>query len=144
MTYHVLFLLLKLNMESFNSEDTLIIFDEIQEAPKALASLNYFYEFVCAMGENQLAGLLESGDYEMINTFSTNYTELLKKYYYIGGMPEVVQTFIDMDDFYEVREVQKNLLKYYEEDFSKHAPKDVVPRIMLVWNSIPSQLVKEN
>ena len=52
--------------------------------------------------------------------------------------------FIDTDDFYEVREVQKNLLKYYEEDFSKHAPKEVVPRIMMVWNSIPSQLAKEN
>lgn len=171
--------------KSFEPEETLIIFDEIQEAPKALASLKYFYEnapqyaimaagsllgvalhqgtsfpvgkvdfmqlyplnfyeFVCAMGENQLAELLESGDYEMINTFSTKYTELLKKYYYIGGMPEVVQTFIDTDDFYEVRDVQKNLLKYYEEDFSKHAPKEVVPRIMMVWNSIPSQLAKEN
>lgn len=171
--------------KSFDPEDTLIIFDEIQEAPKALASLKYFYEnapqytimaagsllgvalyqgtsfpvgkvdfmhlyplnfyeFVCAMGENQLAQLLESGDYEMINAFSTKYTELLKKYYYIGGMPEVVQTFIDTDDFYEVRDVQRNLLKYYEEDFSKYAPKAVVPRIMMVWNSIPSQLAKEN
>ena len=171
--------------KSFEPEDTLIIFDEIQEAPKALSSLKYFYEnapeyaimaagsllgvalhqgtsfpvgkvdfmhlyplnfyeFVCAMGEKQLAQLLESSDYEMINTFSTKYTELLKRYYYIGGMPEVVQTFIDTDDFYEVRDVQKNLLKYYEEDFSKHAPKDVIPRIMMVWNSIPSQLAKEN
>ena len=171
--------------KSFDPEETLIIFDEIQEAPKALTSLKYFcenapqyaimaagsllgvalhqgtsfpvgkvdfmhlyplnfYEFVCAMGEKQLAELLESGDYEMINAFSTKYTELLKNYYYIGGMPEVVQTFIDTDDFYEVREVQKNLLKYYEEDFSKHAPKEVVPRIMMVWNSIPSQLAKEN
>ena len=171
--------------KSFEPEDTLIIFDEIQEAPKALASLKYFYEnapqyaimaagsllgvalhqgtsfpvgkvdfmhlyplnfyeFICAMGDNQLAQLLESGDYEMMNAFSTKYTELLKRYYYIGGMPEVVQTFIDTDDFYEVREVQKNLLKYYEEDFSKHAPKEVVPRIMMVWNSIPSQLAKEN
>ncbi len=171
--------------KSFDPEDTLIIFDEIQEAPKALASLKYFYEnapqyaimaagsllgvalhqgtsfpvgkvdfvhlyplnfyeFVCAMGENQLAELLKSGDYKMINAFSTKYTELLKKYYYIGGMPEVVQTYLDTDDYYEVREVQKNLLKYYEEDFSKHASKEVVPRIMMVWNSIPSQLAKEN
>ena len=171
--------------KSFVPEETLIIFDEIQEAPKALASLKYFYEnapqysimaagsllgvalhqgtsfpvgkvdfmhlyplnfyeFVCAIGEKQLAELLESGDYEMINAFSTKYTELLKKYYYIGGMPEVIQTYIDTDDFYEVREIQKNLLKYYEEDFSKHASKEVVPRIMMVWNSIPSQLAKEN
>lgn len=171
--------------KSFDVEETLIIFDEIQEAPKALASLKYFYEnapqyaivaagsllgvalhqgtsfpvgkvdfmqlypldfyeFVCAMGEIQLAQLLVSNDYEMINAYSSRYIELLKKYYYIGGMPEVVQTYVDTDDFYEVRDVQKNLLKYYEEDFSKHAPKEVVPRIMMVWNSIPSQLAKEN
>lgn len=171
--------------KSFDVEETLIIFDEIQEAPKALVSLKYFYEnapqyaivaagsllgvalhqgtsfpvgkvdymqlypldfyeFVCAMGETQLAQLLVSNDYEMINAFSSRYIELLKKYYYIGGMPEVVQTYVDTDDFYEVRDVQKNLLKYYEEDFSKHAPKEVVPRIMMVWNSIPSQLAKEN
>lgn len=171
--------------KSFNVEDTLIIFDEIQEAPKALASLKYFnenasqyaimaagsllgvalhqgtsfpvgkvdfmhlyplnfYEFLCAMGEKQLAQLLESNDYEMINAYSIRYIELLKKYYYVGGMPEAVQTYIDTDDFYEVREIQKSLLKYYEEDFSKHAPKEVIPRIMMVWNSIPSQLAKEN
>lgn len=158
---------------------------EIQEAPKALASLKYFYEnapqyaimaagsllgvamhqgtsfpvgkvdfmhlypldffeFVCALGEKELARLLESGNFEMINAYSTRYTELLKMYYYIGGMPEVVQTFLDTDDFYEVREVQRNLLEYYEEDFSKHAPREVIPRIMMVWNSIPSQLAKEN
>ena len=171
--------------KSFNVEDTLIIFDEIQEAPKALASLKYFnenasqyaimaagsllgvalhqgtsfpvgkvdfmhlyplnfYEFLCAMGEKQLAQLLESNDYEMINAYSIKYIELLKKYYYVGGMPEAVQTYIDTDDFYEVREIQKSLLKYYEEDFSKHAPKEAIPRIMMVWNSIPSQLAKEN
>ena len=56
----------------------------------------------------------------------------------------MVQTYIDSDDLYEVREIQNNLLTYYEEDFSKHAPKEVVPRIMMVWNSIPSQLAKEN
>lgn len=59
-------------------------------------------------------------------------------------MPEVVQTYIDSDDLFEVREIQNNLLQYYEEDFSKHAPKEVVPRIMMIWNSIPSQLAKEN
>ncbi|MBQ9991617.1 MAG: ATP-binding protein [Lachnospiraceae bacterium] len=169
----------------FDAEDTLIIFDEIQEVPKALAALKYFnenapqyaivaagsllgvalhegtsfpvgkvdfmhlypldfYEFICALGENQLAQLLLFGDGEMINTYSSRYTELLKKYYYLGGMPEVVQTYIDTDNFYEAREIQKNLLKYYEEDFSKHAPKEVVPRIMMVWNSIPAQLAKEN
>lgn len=171
--------------KSFAAEETLIIFDEIQEAPKALAALKYFnenapeyaiiaagsllgvalhqgtsfpvgkvdfmhlypltfYEFLCALGEEPLAQLLLSNDYKMMNSFSTKYIDLLKKYYYIGGMPEVIQTYIDTDDLYEVREIQKNLLKYYEEDFSKHAPKEVIPRIMMVWNSIPSQLAKEN
>ena len=171
--------------KSFEAEETLIIFDEIQEAPKALAALKYFnenapeyaiiaagsllgvalhqgtsfpvgkvdfmhlypltfYEFLCALGEEPLAQLLLSNDYKMLNSFSPKYIDLLKKYYYIGGMPEVIQTYIDTDDLYEVREIQKNLLKNYEEDFSKHAPKEVVPRIMMVWNSIPSQLAKEN
>ena len=165
--------------------NTLIIFDEIQEAPKALASLKYFYEnapqyaiiaagsllgvalhqgtsfpvgkvdfmhlyplnfseFLYANGEEKLAELLQSQDYQMINAYSVKYIELLKKYYYIGGMPEVVQTYLDTEDFNEVREIQKNLLIYYEEDFSKHAPKEVIPRIHMVWNSIPAQLAKEN
>ena len=169
----------------FDTADTLIIFDEIQEAPKALASLKYFYEnapqyaiiaagsllgvalhegtsfpvgkvdflhlypmdfreFMLALGENELAEALKKGDYELINAYSVRYIELLKKYYYVGGMPEAVQTYIDTDDVFEVREIQNNLLKYYEEDFSKHAPKEVVPRIMMVWNSIPAQLAKEN
>jgi len=68
----------------------------------------------------------------------------LKKYYYVGGMPEAVQCFADKDDYFEVRKIQKELLKYYEEDFSKHAPKETVPRIHMVWNSIPAQLAKEN
>ena len=171
--------------KSFQAENTLIIFDEIQEAPKALASLKYFYEnapqysiiaagsllgvalhqgtsfpvgkvdflklcpmsfneFILAVGEKGLHEALRSQDYELINAYAGKYTDLLKKYYYVGGMPEVVQTYIDSDDLFEVREIQNNLLQYYEEDFSKHAPKEVVPRIMMVWNSIPSQLAKEN
>lgn len=171
--------------KNFEVANTLIIFDEIQEAPKALASLKYFYEnapqyaiiaagsllgvalhqgtsfpvgkvdfmhlyplnfseFLCANGEENLAELLQSQDYQMINAYSVKYTELLKKYYYIGGMPEVVQTYLDTEDFNEVRKIQRDLLKYYEEDFSKHAPKDVIPRIRMVWNSIPAQLAKEN
>ena len=171
--------------KSFQAENTLIIFDEIQEAPKALASLKYFYEnapqysiiaagsllgvalhqgtsfpvgkvdflklcpmsfneFILAVGEKGLHEALRSQDYELINAYAGKYTDLLKKYYYVGGMPEVVQTYIDSDDLFEVREIQNNLLQYYEEDFSKHAPKEVVPRIMMVWNSIPSQLAKDN
>ena len=137
----------------------MIIFDEIQEAPKALASLKYFYEnvpqysiiaagsllgvalhqgtsfpvgkvdflklcpmsfneFILAVGEKGLHEALKSQDYELINAYAGKYTDLLKKYYYVGGMPEVVQTYIDSDDLFEVREIQNNLLQYYEEDFS--------------------------
>ena len=103
-----------------------------------------FNEFILAGGEKGLHEALRSQDYELINAYAGKYTDLLKKYYYVGGMPEVVQTYIDSDDLFEVREIQNNLLQYYEEDFSKHAPKEVVPRIMMVWNSIPSQLAKEN
>ena len=103
-----------------------------------------FREFLMALGEKQLADLLEKGDYELINAFSGKYTDLLRKYYYVGGMPEVVQSYVETDDLMEVRNLQKELLDYYENDFSKHAPKDVVPRLHMVWNSIPMQLAKEN
>ena len=163
----------------FSAENTILIFDEIQEAPKALSALKYFcenapeyaivaagsllgvaipvgkvefmqlqplnyYEFLCAVGEKGLAELLCSQDYELMNAYAEKYKDLLKKYYYIGGMPEAVQTYLDTDDLYEVRNIQTGLLKYYEEDFSKHAPKEVIPRIQMVWNSIPAQLAKEN
>lgn len=171
--------------KNFNSDDTLLIFDEVQEVPKALSALKYFHEdapeyaivaagsllgialhqgtsfpvgkvdflqlyplnfkeFLMAMGQEQLAELLSKQDEKLISSFSSKYVDYLKKYYYVGGMPEVVQSFVDNDDYFEVREIQKNLLKYYEEDFSKHAPKETVPRIQMVWNSIPGQLAKEN
>ena len=69
---------------------------------------------------------------------------MLKQYYFVGGMPEAVQSFISENDFEEVRDIQKRILSAYEQDFSKHAPAVTVPRIRMVWNSIPSQLAKEN
>ncbi|MDE6897292.1 MAG: DUF4143 domain-containing protein, partial [Lachnospiraceae bacterium] len=72
------------------------------------------------------------------------YRELLRRYYYVGGMPEAVQIYLDTDDVHEVRRIQKELLTYYANDFSKHAPVQTVPRIQMVWNSIPMQLSKEN
>ena len=171
--------------KNFVAEDTLLIFDEIQEVPKALSCLKYFYEeaseyaiiaagsllgialhqgtsfpvgkvdflhlyplnfeeFLMAVGEEPLARLLRGKDEQLINAFSGKYTDWLKKYYYVGGMPEAVQCFAEQDDYFEVREIQKNLIRYYEEDFSKHAQKEIVPRIHMVWNSIPTQLAKEN
>ena len=165
--------------------DTLLIFDEIQEVPRALSSLKYFCEeapeyavisagsllgvamhkgtsfpvgkvdfmdlyplsfteFLNATGNENLVDLLKSGDWQLITSFKNKYIELLRYYYFIGGMPEAVQTFIDENDFNAVRKVQQNILTAYEQDFSKHVPHETVPRIRMVWQSIPSQLAKEN
>ncbi|MBQ9030239.1 MAG: ATP-binding protein [Parasporobacterium sp.] len=166
-------------------EQMLIIFDEIQEAPKAMTALKYFAEeapeyyviaagsllgmslhegtsfpvgkvdilkmypmtfgeFLVAAGHQQLYEALQNNQLNTIATFKDQYLELLKRYYYIGGMPEAVQRYIDTDDLTQVRNIQKNLLLYYESDFSKHVPYHHLPRIQMVWNSIPAQLAKEN
>ncbi|MBE6366414.1 MAG: ATP-binding protein [Lentisphaerae bacterium] len=103
-----------------------------------------FTEFLNATGNENLVDLLKSGDWQLITTFKNKYIELLRYYYFIGGMPEAVQTFIDENDLNAVRKVQQNILTAYEQDFSKHAPAETVPRIRMVWQSIPSQLAKEN
>lgn len=164
---------------------TLLIFDEVQEVPRALSSLKYFYEnapqyhiicassllgialhegtsfpvgkvdflslyplsfkeFLTAVVGERFAGLLDKQDYTMITSFKHTYMEALKQYYFVGGMPEAVQNFIEEKDFHEVREIQKRILMAYEQDFSKHAPVEIVPKIRMIWNSIPSQLAKEN
>lgn len=167
------------------AEDTLLIFDEIQEVPRALASLKYFcedapqYHIVCAgsllgialhegtsfpvgkvdflklyplsfkeflmaTGKERFAELLDSGDFSMITSFKQTYIDALKYYYFVGGMPEAVQCFAEDNDFAEVRTIQKRILAAYEQDFSKHAPNEIVPKLRMLWNSIPSQLAKEN
>lgn len=108
-----------------------------------LYPLNY-KEFLLALGEERFANLLDSDDISMITTFKQKYIERLKEYYFIGGMPEVVNDFVRNKDFNKVREIQNNLLNYYQQDFSKHAPNILVPRLNMVWNSIPMQLAKEN
>lgn len=80
----------------------------------------------------------------MITSFKQTYIDSLKQYYFVGGMPEAVQSFADDKVFNEVRNIQKRILAAYEQDFSKHAPNEIVPKIRKVWNSIPSQLAKEN
>ncbi len=166
-------------------ENTLIIFDEIQECPKAITSLKYFNEnapqydilaggsllgvachqgtgfpvgkvefmdlyplsfeeFLKALGKEQLLELIKKQDFQLIETFKDKYIDLLKQYCYIGGMPEVVQDFVDNKDFNAVREIQKNILSAYERDFSKHIPANTVAKIRLLWKSIPAQLTKEN
>lgn len=166
-------------------DNTLLIFDEVQEVPRALTSLKYFnedapqyqivcagsllgvalhqgtsfpvgkvefldlyplsfFEFMMAMDKERYVELLRKGDFDMATAFKQDYIELLKHYYYVGGMPEAVQTFADNRDFNEVRDIQRRILEAYEQDFSKHAPNEAVPRIRMLWNSIPAQLAKEN
>ena len=103
-----------------------------------------FIEFVMAMGEDNLAKLLQTKDWNMIQLFAPKFHELLKYYYYVGGMPEAVLSFSQNRDWQEVRKIQNEILKSYRRDISKHAPSDVVPRISDLWNSIPAQLSKEN
>ncbi len=166
-------------------EDTLIIFDEIQEVPRALKALKYFCEnapeyhiiaagsllgialhegtsfpvgkvnfinlyplsyreFLKANNQDTLLDLLDSNDFDSIKAFKDKYIYYLKYYYYVGGMPEVVNSFIHNHDFNEVREIQNEILDAYEDDLSKHAPSNIVTRIRMLWNSIPAQLAKEN
>ena len=165
--------------------NSLLIFDEVQEVPRALLSLKYFYEnapqyhivcagsllgialhqgtsfpvgkvdflklypfsfkeFLMATDKGRFAELLDSRDFQMITSFKQTYIDTLKHYYFVGGMPEAVQSFAENKDFNEVREIQKRILAAYEQDFSKHAPNEIVPRLRMLWNSIPSQLAKEN
>lgn len=170
---------------NIEAENTLIIFDEIQETPKAVTALKYFceraneynivaagsllgvamhegtsfpvgkvdfldlyplnfFEFLEALGEKQLVELIKNDDIDLINVFADKLRQYLKQYMYIGGMPEVVDSYVQNKDFGEVRRKQNVLLTAYEQDFSKHAPNSVVPRIRQLWNNIPTQLAKEN
>jgi predicted AAA+ superfamily ATPase len=97
-----------------------------------------------AMGKEQFAELLDGGDFAMASAFRQEYIDLLKHYFYVGGMPEAVPNFAESRDFREAREIQQRILAAYEQDFSKHAPNEAVPRIRMLWNSIPAQLAKEN
>ena len=168
-----------------NPENTLIIFDEIQECPRALTSLKYFQEnapqydiivagsllgvachegtgfpvgkvsfmnlyplsfeeFLLAMNEERFVELLSKKDFKTIKLFNNKYEKLLKQYCYVGGMPAVINDFIENKDFDNVRELQKEILSAYEEDFTKHIPANTVAKIRLLWKSIPAQLTKEN
>jgi len=103
-----------------------------------------FTEFLEANDESALVGMLNSRDWVLISAFKTKFIEFLKYYYFVGGMPECVMTFLHERNFTEVRKIQFQLLEAYEQDFSKHAPLELVPRLRMVWNSIPAQLSKES
>lgn len=181
-------IIMNLNIESgitITPNDTLIILDEIQNAPKALESLKYFCEdaneyhviaagsllgvavhenvsfpvgkvdmldlypfsfreFLLAMDEKNLVMALDSKDFSIIDNFSDKFLFWLKNYYYIGGMPAVVDLFRRNKDYVKARQIQKDILRQYEQDFGKHVDAKNLPRIRMVWQSIPIQLAKEN
>jgi predicted AAA+ superfamily ATPase len=176
-------------------EKTLLIFDEVQEAPEALSSLKYFQEnapripiiaagsslgeafllpakkhvslhqgtsfpvgkvtfldlypltfreFLGALGKDDFCKILDNQDWALMTSFHLPLVDLLKHYYYIGGMPASVLAFSKNKKYSEVREIQLDILQAYEKDFSKHPPHALIPRLKQLWNSIPSQLAKEN
>jgi predicted AAA+ superfamily ATPase len=165
--------------------DTLIVFDEIQSAPRGLTALKYFaenapqyhvvaidsllginlhsnvsfpvgkvdfinlypltfYEFLLALDESGLARILEEKLWDMLPVFTSKFTEYLRYYFYIGGMPQVVDFFAKNRDWKQARLIQNRILLAYENDFSKNVPSGIVPRLNMVWQNIPAQLSKEN
>lgn len=174
--------------------DVLVVFDEVQECPRALTSLKAFQqdrpevpiiaagsllgvalhgrraggapgesasfpvgkvdhlrmhpmtfsEYLEGVGEGRMAGLLASRDEALIDSFSERFIEELKRYYYVGGMPEAVATFAYERDYGSTREVQRRLLADYELDFSKYATPQLSERIRYVWRSLVGQLAREN
>ena len=103
-----------------------------------------FYEFLLATGENGLAKILKTKQWDILPVFTEKFKEYLKYYFYLGGMPEVLNHFATNRNWEKARKIQKKILTAYENDFSKHAPKEEVQRLNMVWNSIPAQLGKEN
>ncbi len=103
-----------------------------------------FFEFLQAVGEDRMVSLLRGKDWPLVTTFRSKFEERLRQYYFVGGMPAAVVSFVADSDVAKVRNIQNAILEAYERDFSKHAPANEVPRIRMVWHSIPAQLAKEN
>jgi predicted AAA+ superfamily ATPase len=103
-----------------------------------------FIEFLQNIGESKLAKEIQNKNWELIETFHEKLIANLRLYYYIGGMPEVVLHYIKNKDVDYARSLQNKIIKGYENDFAKYAPNGIVPKIKMVWQSIISQLAKEN
>lgn len=103
-----------------------------------------FEEFLLAMGKEQLVELLRSNSWAALTPLRGMLTELLRQYYFVGGMPEAVKAYVERGDIWEVRSIHSKIIDAYRNDMSKHAPKQQVQRINMVWNSIPSQLARDN
>lgn len=164
---------------------TILVLDEIQECPKALTALKFFYEdmpeldivvagsllglslhggasfpvgkvdmlylypmnfeeFLMAMGKGIMVEMLHERNTMVIESIREEYISLLRQYYYVGGMPAAVAEYVTSGKLQTVRQIQQTILQNYRRDFSKHAPEREVPRINMVWDSVPSQLAKEN
>lgn len=167
------------------TESTLLLFDEVQQVPRGITALKYFYEkapsqpiivagsmlgialhrhdsfpvgkvtfldlyplsfleFLYAVGEELLAQAIQRNQWTVISPFRDKLIGLLRLYFLIGGMPEVVAGYTAHHDLHLVRQTQEDILNTYDRDFSKHAPNAEVPRIRMVWNSVIGQLAKEN
>lgn len=103
-----------------------------------------FPEFLEAAGKNRMAEILKSGNWTVINMLGDECIKLLRQYYYVGGMPAAVLAFVEQRGLQAVRQIQQQIIRDYRRDFSKHAPAGEVPRINMVWDSIPAQLAREN
>lgn len=103
-----------------------------------------FEEFLLAMGKEQLVELLRNNSWEALTPLRGMLTELLRQYYFVGGMPEAVKAYVERGDIWEVRSIHSKIIDAYRNDMSKHVPKQQVQRINMVWNSIPSQLARDN
>ena len=151
--------------ESIAAGSTLIVLDEIQEYPRALTALKYFcenapeYHVIVAgsllgislhqgvsfpVGKVQAAEMLQNGDISSTSALNGFFIELLRQYYYVGGMPAAVKSFAEEGNPHEVRKIQKQILADYRKDFSKHVLRSEAERIVMVWDAIPQQLAKEN
>jgi predicted AAA+ superfamily ATPase len=103
-----------------------------------------FSEYLIALGHKNIVRAIEEQDWLLLKPLRNTLMTLLKQYFFVGGMPEAVLAFSETENYQEVKEIQLAILQAYEQDFSKHAPTEIIPRIRMVWNSVVSQLAKEN
>ncbi len=103
-----------------------------------------FREFLDASGNSMLREIIDLGDEQLLGSFAVKFEELLKQYYFVGGMPEAVVTFIESNDLDTVRSVQDGILFGYERDISKHMGITGAEHALSAWRSLPAHLGQEN
>ena len=103
-----------------------------------------FEEFVLAMGQTNMLNILRQRDYSSMKSLEPQFRDMLRQYYFVGGMPAVVSAYSNGEGPNKIRSIQEQILFDYSKDFSKHAPAREVPRISMIWQAIPPQLAKDN